>query len=176
VRFALVALLALGAGALGGCSFGGDEVAERVQQPTLLSAAAVERQAPGSPSRALFEWWRALQFSDSRAAARHYAGALGVTPERLDEQLAEAGGAFSARPRVVEVDERGDRATVLVVLETRTLNPNGRVDVLRVPRSFELVRDDGDWRLADNRFLKRAVRDQARLEEALRDQQGGLQP
>ena len=170
-------MLALGACTLAGCSFGGDEVAERVQQPTLLSAAAVERQPAGSPARALFEWWRAMQFDDSRARRR------ATTPPRWAHARAARAparrwprGAFGARPRVVEVDESGDRATVSVLLESRTRNPNGRVDVLRVPRSFELVREDGDWRLADNRYLERAVRDQESLAEALRDQQGGTQP
>ena len=150
-------MLALGACTLSGCSFGGDEVAQRVQQPTLLSAAAVERQPAGSPGRAFLEWWRAMQFDDVRAGARHYAAASAVTREQLDRQLQLATGAFGARPRVVDVDEAGERATVLVLLETRARNPNGRVDVLRVPRSFELVREEGDWRLADN-ALSRACR------------------
>ena len=169
-------MLALSACTLPGCSFGGDELVERVQQPTLLSAAAVERQPAGSPGRAFLEWWRVLQFNDARAGARRYAAAAAVTPERLDRQLEAASGAFSARPQVVEVNESGGRATVLVLLENRTRNPNGRVDVLRVPRSFELVREEGDWMLADNTYLERAVRDQESLEQALRDQQGGTQP
>ncbi len=176
MRAWIAAVLALGACCLPGCSFGGDEVAQRVQQPTLLSAAAVERQQAASPARALFEWWRAMQLANFRSGARHYPGELQLTPEQLERQVRVATGAFSARPLVVEVDENGSRATVAVLLENRTRAPNGRVDVLRVPRSFELVRENGDWRLADNNYLERAVRDQESLAEALRGQQGSAQP
>ena len=171
MRGVLAGALMLCALLVAGCSFGGDQVAERVRQPTLLSAAAVAKQPAGSPSRALYAWWRAMQYADTRAAARYYDAALGVTPVELDDQLAVATDAFTARPRLVETrDDGGGGATVLVLLESRTKNPNGRVDVLRVPRSFALRRDGGGWRLADNRYLERAVRDQEALAEALRNQ------
>lgn len=171
MRGVLAGALMLCALLVAGCSFGGDEVAERVRQPTLLSASAVAKQPAGSPSRALFGWWRAMQYADTRAAARYYAAALAISAGELDDQLAVATDAFRARPRLMETrDDGGGRAAVLVLLESRTRSPNGRVDVLRVPRSFALRREDGGWRLADNRYLERAVRDQEALAEALRDQ------
>jgi hypothetical protein len=177
MRSSLAALLAAGViVGLGGCSFGGDEPAERVQQPTLLSAAAVERQPPGSPARALFEWWRVMQFDDPRAGARLYAQALRITPAQLERQLAVATPAFDPRPLFVESQQRGELAIVRVLLESRARNPNGRVDVVRAPRSFELVRARGGWRLADNRYLERSVRGQRALAEALRDQARESQP
>ena len=123
-----------------GCSFGGDEVAQRVQQPALLSAASIGRLPAGSPERTLFEWWRAMQFDDVAAAAPRYARTAGVTAAGLDAQLSTAGRAFDPRPRLVEVDRRDERATVSVLLDLRTSNPNGRVDVTRSARAFALVR------------------------------------
>jgi hypothetical protein len=75
----------------------------------------------------------------------------------------------------VEVDRRDGRATVSVLLELRTSNPNGRVDVTRSARAFALVREGGRWRLADNRYLEGAVRQQRELARALRGQ-GGSPP
>jgi hypothetical protein len=172
----LPALLALGLCLLpAGCSFGGDEVAQKVQGPALLSAASIGRLPAGSPERALFEWWRAMQFDNVAAATPQYARRAGVTDARLDAQLSNAGRAFDARPRLVEVDRRGERATVSVLLELRTSNPNGRVDITRSARAFELVREGGRWRLADNRYLDGAVRQQRELARALRGQ-GGSSP
>lgn len=162
---ALAVVLALGPG---GCSFGGDEIAERVQEPMLVSRQAVERQAPGSPARALLEWWRTMQFDDAPAAAGLYSERVEIDPKRLADELELAGAAFDARPGIVEVQEEGRRATVLALLERRTRNPNGRVDVLRRARAFHLVREDGAWKLADNRYLERAAR--TVLGEALREQ------
>jgi hypothetical protein len=76
----------------------------------------------------------------------------------------------------VESQQRGELAIVRVLLESRARNPNGRVDVVRAPRSFELVRARGGWRLADNRYLERSVRGQRALAEALRDQARESQP
>jgi hypothetical protein len=177
MRPALAGLVVLCTFLVAGCSFGGNEVAERVRQPTLLSAATVAKQPAGSPSRALFAWWRAMQYADTGAAARYYDPALGITSGELEDQLAVATDSFKARPRLMETrDDGGGRATLLVLLESRTKNPNGRVDVLRVPRSFALRRRNGEWGLADNRYLERAVRDQEALAQALRDKAGESAP
>jgi hypothetical protein len=173
VRAGLSAVLALGVCLLpAGCSFGGDEVAQKVQQPALLSAASIGRLPAGSPERTLFEWWRAMQFDDVAAAAPRYASRASVTAARLDAQLSTAGRAFDPRPRLVEVDRRDGRATVSVLLELRTSNPNGRVDVTRSARAFALVLEGGRWRLADNRYLEGAVRQQRELARALRGREG----
>jgi hypothetical protein len=164
-----VAGLALGMCLVPGCGFGGDEPTERVQQPTLLRAADVNRHAAGSPARALLEWWRAMQFDNATAAAGYYAASLRLEPEQIDRQLVLSRTAFNGRPRVIQVDERDDRATVLVLFEQRIANPNGRVDVVRSPRGFNLVRENGEWKIADNLYVERAVRTQRRLNEALRD-------
>jgi hypothetical protein len=172
----VIVLIALGACLPpAGCSFGGDEPAERVEQPTLLSAARVERLPAGSPERALFEWWRAMQFDDAAAGAHFYAAGAAVTGEQLDRQLGVARAAFRARPGLVDVSRQSERATVAVLLEQRAVAPNGRVDIKRTPRAFDLIREKGRWRLADNAYLERAVRDQRALARALRKQGGSQQ-
>jgi hypothetical protein len=146
---------------LGGCgNLGAGEETDRVEQLQLLSAEDVARYPQDSPARAFLEWWRALQFGSAVNAASHFDSALKLTPARLQRQL-DAGPdilALRARPRVVDVLRRGDRATVYVVFTEAERNPNGRADKVRTPRSFEVLREDGVWKLADNRYLTRALR------------------
>jgi hypothetical protein len=53
----------------------------------------------------------------------------------------------------VDVDESGDRAIVRLLLERRTKNPNGRIDREQKAQAFNLVRESGSWKLAENLFL-----------------------
>lgn len=146
---------------LPGCgAFSSDDVDARVDGPRLLTRAQVERQPVGSPQRTVFEWWRALQFDNALAAKRYYAESVGMTTARLDRQLAFGAGALTLdyRPRLVAVEEDGDRATVDVLLEYKKGNPNGRTDTLQIARAFNLVREGVKWKLAENLYLERRAR------------------
>ena len=168
-------LLLVGLLSLSGCgALSSDEAIRRVQEPLLLSRASVERQPPGTPQRTVFAWWRALQSGDARAASRYYARSVGMTPTRMERRLGLGSLALGllGRPRLVDVEGDDRRATVMVVLETRTENPNGRIDVTRTALSFHLVRTDGDWKLADNRYIDGAVQRLRRsIVEQVRQQQ-----
>jgi hypothetical protein len=153
-------LLLLGALLLPGCSFSDDEPTQRVVRPALVTKAHVDRYPPGSPARAFFEWWRSMQFDNPIVAARYYSRQLGLTPQKLETQLRLGSGALhlNQRPKLLEVEQDGDTAIVFALLEGSTRNPNGRIDVSRNARSFNLVREDGDWKLSDNMFIERGVR------------------
>jgi hypothetical protein len=175
---AAAALLAVMA--LGGCgAFGDDPVTERVQQNALLSKHHVERYPAGSPARAFLEWWRAIQYQNAPVAVRYYKRSLGITVRKMDRQLGYGPGALglTARPLIVEVDENGDSATVLTQLESIVDNPNGRADKVRRARGFNLVREDGEWKLADNLFLDAQARQYLNFSAPLREgqQQGESQ-
>jgi hypothetical protein len=174
MRRATAAIAVIVASALAGCgAFGDDAVTERVQQPSLLTNRQVERYPAGSPARAFFEWWHAIQYENAPVAVRYYRRGLGMTVGKLDRQLSYGPGALglSARPRLVEVDEQGDNATVLTLLESVVENPNGRSDKVRRARGFNLVREDGEWKLAENLFLDRQARTYLRFSAPLREQQ-----
>jgi hypothetical protein len=163
---------------LGGCSGLGsdDEVPETVKGPALLSKADVEAQPAGSPQRALYEWWRALQFEEAPEAAKYYAGDVRMTPAKLDVILSLGAPTLglNARPRLVETDVNGDAATVRVLLETAEQQPNGRVDKTQTARAFDLVHEAAGWKMADNRYLGRPAARVARFEaEARRRTQQG---
>jgi hypothetical protein len=170
---AAAAALAILLGAAGCSGLGSDEeVPERVTGPALVTKAQLDRLPAASPARVVFEWWRALQFDNATIAARYYADDLGMTPDKLDRDLTYGAGALglTARPRLVDVDENGDAATVNVLLEQLTPRPNGRVDKLETARGFNLVREDGEWKLSENRYLARAGRVQRFFSVAARRQ------
>jgi hypothetical protein len=173
MKRAMLALAVLALVAVVGCgAFGDDPVTERVTQPALVSKRQVEKYPPGSPARAFFEWWRAVQYDNSPVAVSYYSSSAGMTVEKLDRQLGyglEVMG-VSARPILVEVQENGDTATVLTMLETVTENPNGRTDRNRRPRAFNLVREDGEWKLADNMYIDRQARVYLGFTAPLREQ------
>jgi hypothetical protein len=172
MRRAGAALAALAAAALAGCgAFGDDPVTERVQQPALLTKRQVERHPEGTPARAFFEWWRAVQYDNAPVAIRYYADSAGMTLAKMDRQLGYGAGALSlqARPILVEEDIDGDKATVLVLLESIVENPNGRSDRTRRARGFNLVRVDGEWKLADNLYIDRQARIYLRFSAPLRE-------
>ena len=137
-----------------------------MQQSPLLSSREVARHPEGSPARSLFEWWRALQFNNAFVASRYYSRSLEITPSKLEYwlDLGPEALALSRRPKLVDVDEQGAEATVFVTLETRNRNPNGRIDITRDPRAFNLVRQHGEWKLAENLYLRRY----ARIQQAFR--------
>jgi hypothetical protein len=174
MRRAIAVVAALAVAATAGCgAFGDDPVTERVQQPGLLTKRQVERHPEGTPQRAFFDWWRAVQYDNAAVAVRYYARSAGVTVDTLDRQLGiglEVMG-LTARPHLVEVDESGDTAVVLTLLERVVENPNGRADRVRKPRGFNLVREDGEWKLADNRFLGRQEQIYNNFTAPLREQQ-----
>jgi hypothetical protein len=171
------ALAGLAAAALVGCgAFGDDPVTERVQQPALLSKRQVERYPEGTPARTFFEWWRAIQYDNAPDAIGYYQDSVGMTLEKMDRQLGYGSGALGlqARPHLVEedVDGDGDTATVLVLLESVVENPNGRSDKVRKPRGFNLVKEDGEWKLADNLFIDRQAKVYLRFSAPLREPEG----
>ena len=148
IAAALAALVCAGCG-----GFGGGEVTERITQSPLLTERQVERQPVGSPQRAVFEWWRALQFKNAVEASRYFKSSLGLTPRKLYRYLPSAEPAVANRPRLFDVETSGDRAIVRLLLEKTTTSPNGRADRARKAQAFNLVREHGDWKLSDNYFL-----------------------
>jgi hypothetical protein len=158
-----LAIVVVGAAALGltACGgFGEDKVTERVVRPPILSKAEVQRHREGTPARAFFEWWRAMQYDNAVVAAPFYAERLHMTPAKVDRQLQKptVGAGLNKRPRLVEVDREGNRAVVLTTLEVEQRNPNGRVDKQQQARAFNMVREDGRWKLSENNFIDRILR------------------
>ena len=140
------ALLVLGA-LLAGCgNLGAGEETDRVNKLQLVRKADVASHPEGSPARTFLEWWRALQYGSATQAVRLYSRDVEVEPKRLQRQLETGVDLLSlrSRPRVDDVIEEGDEATVFVVFTSAVGNPNGRADKVQSPRAFDLVREGGE--------------------------------
>jgi hypothetical protein len=174
-------LLALGAGALVGCAGIGtdDDVRVRVTGPALVSKKQIAALPEGSPARTVYEWWRSIQFDNPIVAAGFYSKELGITTRTIERQL-EFGAAaqnLNARPTLVGTDMvDADHAIVNVLLENIARNPNGRIDKNQTARAFNLVREDGEWKLAENMYLERGERIQRAFARAARLQAQGQDP
>ncbi len=163
----LTAALGIASALVGSCGgIGSDDgVTERVQQPRIITAKRLEGVPEGSPQRTVYAWWRALQFDNPVEASRYYVKSLGLTPERLERQFRYGSALLNlyAMPRLVDVVEEGNRATVQLLLQKAARNPNGRVDRASSARGFNLVRENGEWKLADNFYIERSFENARRL-------------
>jgi hypothetical protein len=150
------------AGVIGACGELGPPEGAPVRELKIRSPIT-ERVIKGyptdSPEAALLRWWRALQQGDVGAALRLYSDrarpsweAMGIRLKLADRYLA-----LFNKLTIQDVDRRPGRASVLVFRENVTRAPNGRTDVTSSSRGFDLVREHGQWRLADDLFIERAV-------------------
>jgi hypothetical protein len=160
--------------ALAGCGELG-ELSGRNEQPQVVTRQDLARYPRDSPAHTVLAWWRALQFDSPTLAARYYSPKLALTPERLERQLAAGPGFLdlTAGLRIVDVVAEGSSATVLA-LRTRVLqHPNGRKDKVAIPQSVNLRRESGEWKLADNRYIDRALANvRAFVEESKKKKDG----
>jgi hypothetical protein len=149
IATAVAALVCAGCG-----GFGGGQVNSRTTEPAVLTKAQVERQPAGSPQRAVFEWWRAMQFKNPVEAAGYFSASLHIKPPRVYKYIQAAESNLASRPLFVDEQTTGDHAIVRLMLERVTKNPNGRVDRERKAQAFNMVREDGEWKLADNLYIE----------------------
>ncbi len=98
---------------------------------------------------------RHLQRSQLSAALGDYTASARVTTPKLLIMRVAAKTQFKylGPPRILDVDRRGNEATVYTMLESETRAPNGRLDVSRRPHAFHLKKEDGRWKLSDNLWL-----------------------
>jgi hypothetical protein len=118
-RAAILAVLALAAPA---CASSDRELhsallAERLETMTIITRAEVNREPPGSPSRAVLRLWRAVQFRNPVDALAH------VSPPPKPKELSNFEGfivaqgaeaAATTKPRILDVKQSGSHAQVLV--------------------------------------------------------------
>jgi hypothetical protein len=155
MRRSVLIATSLAALACAGCGgFGGGQVNSRTTQPAVLTKQQVDRQPAGSPQRAVFEWWRALQFKNPVEAAGYFSASLHLKPPRVYKYIQAAESNLANRPHLVDAQTSGDHAIVRLMLERVSKNANGRVDRERKAQAFNLVREDGSWKLAENLYLE----------------------
>ena len=184
--FATVSLIGLSLILLGGCG-SGDNGSTNSSVPDLpqgrdvramvLTSEDIGRFPEGSPTRALYDWWRAIQFRDIEGAKSLYASGV-----KVGDLLRDIGSLYppvsASRPSVVDSNVTNTTAKLYVIIQTLPLDSSGQVRsgtrAIEVPVVFRLVKQDGSWKLADNGYIDQRVRaqDEAAAAQA-RAQTGG---
>jgi hypothetical protein len=130
--------------------------AERGQVLQVVSRRDVKSQPPGSPGRAVMKLWRAVQFDDAKTAVSLMAPRPSHAERPLKEELVITFGGVvtdSVKPRIVDVEESGQRARV--VLERRREPAAERLSRIQL----QLVRTHRDWRVLVERAFDDLLRE-----------------
>jgi hypothetical protein len=162
----IVVLTVLAAGC--GSSGHGTTTATRPHIKSLhdlrVTRQQVDAVGKGSPSAALLSWWRALQLNDVPAAEAAYARSVNL--RRSDRRRLSLRGELAAlsfylrrsRPEIVDVKETDGTARVSTVIDAARFKTPTAVKLVRqTPTSFELRREAGRWKLANDDYLKQNV-------------------
>ena len=140
-RLALVlTALTLGAGCGGGDS--GREV-RYLNAPPVIRQRQVERYPAGSPERVLFEWMRAVAFSDAPGALALQDPSLPITAVGLARRREAVEGIVEKMrdPRISDVKRKGK--TVTMIGSVGSTDPT----VARLSHKFRLERLGGTWKI-----------------------------
>lgn len=177
-RAVVIAVVAL-ASAIAGCGGDGDLPAKRglAASIALVTSTDILREKPHSPERAFLSWWRTLQYTDLRGYlsllsqplrnARRADGLARVQLPIISQQVNKT------YPHIKRVEIVGNRATLFVNIEHRTLVGADRYSSTEIPQAFAMVRESGGWHIADDIYVEAAARPQLR-EEAAADAQAGV--
>lgn len=176
----ILAGMAVAAALIGaGCGEGGDPPppGEPSAAEYLITPADLRRQPDDSPQAALMEWWRSIQYNDFEG----YVGAL-VAPVRAQRQASEraprdltlaSGELIRSQPEIASVEENGNEATVYTRIETRQPIGATRFTTSSSPQAFTLVREGGEWRIADDFYVTNRANDIRKLLSEARQKQSG---
>jgi hypothetical protein len=160
-RFAIgAAVVALTLGVVGcgsnedGVDAGGGENTDQLQ---LMSARQVADAPAGSPQRAIFSWWRFLQYRNARDSLALFVpeARSGLTDIGYAALLFRDFGPWAerVRPLVRSVDRSGDHAVAYVTLVIK--DPIGP-ELVRTSHDYvalSLDRRGGRWLISDPSFF-----------------------
>jgi hypothetical protein len=122
-----------------------------------VTAANINHFKPGTPARATLDWWRAVQFGNPGVARHFYAPGTAPDEAQLRREILATSSQFVGVPQINSADVHGGAGTLYFFLS----RPGATV----VPRplSINLVKVEGEWRLADNLLLEQQVARVAKL-------------
>ena len=127
----------------------------------VLTSSDINRFSPGSPARALYNWWRAIQFRDIESAKALFAANV-KSGDLLSKLTSLYPSVSASRPVIVDSELTHDTAKLYVILQTLPLDFSGQVrrntSDTEVPIVFRLVRQGGEWKLADNGYIDQRIR------------------
>jgi len=155
----LVLVLALAAG----CGGGGKAAPQAAPGPAqqILTKDDVSKYARDTPEYAFLNWWRDTQYANLR-------GYLDAFPQPLRKQIEDdprtpralalfSGSLSVARPVIADTARRRGTATIYAEIKYRTPVGAKRFLTTTRPQAFVLVREKGEWFLADDSFVQSSL-------------------
>ena len=156
---ALVVMLALASG----CGGGGKAAPQATPGPAqqILTRDDVSKYGRDTPEYAFLNWWRDTQYANLRGYLAAFPPALRKQIEndpRAQRALSLFSGSLSvARPTIVDTARRKGTSTIYVDIKYRTPVGAKRYVTTSRPQAFVLVREGGEWFLADDSFVQSSL-------------------
>jgi hypothetical protein len=123
----------------------------------LVTLAKIDGQQPGSPEKALLQWWMDIQYNNLEGYLDGMAGPLRRTreadPRTRHSLLLVSGDSIRSQPKFE--DSRRDAGTATLYTQVQTRQPVGasRFTTSDTPQAFTLVRENGQWKVADDAYV-----------------------
>jgi hypothetical protein len=137
---------------------GSGSLTEPKLAPSIVSDTQIEDAAPGSPERALLEWWSAFQFRDAPAVEAMTAkDAIDTLSAQTLDELVGTVGSDLPGIKVVSAEVDGDAAIVRVLILGFRVDESGEVvqgSVTGTPQSFEMAQLDGEWLFDEPAYIR----------------------
>ncbi|HEV7400594.1 MAG TPA: hypothetical protein VGN84_10040 [Solirubrobacterales bacterium] len=123
----------------------------------LLSLAAIRQLPKGSPEQALLGWWMHIQYNDLTGYLNGLATPLrdareGEAKTKRDLVLV-SGESLRSKPKVLELQRENGKTTLYTRIETRQPVGASRFTTSSAPQAFTLVREGGQWKIADDSYV-----------------------
>jgi len=129
----------------------------------LLTLAKVHQQPKGSPEEALLQWWMRIQYNDLNgyltSLAQPLRRAREAEAQTRHNLLLVSGDSIRSQPKLEESQRQAGTATLYTEIETRQPVGASRFTTSSTPQAFTLIREHGEWKIADDAY----VLDRARL-------------
>jgi len=120
----------------------------------------IQRVGTNSPGGTLLRWWRAVQLDQEARAVVAYA--TSVDTHRVPHEIAHLTYYVKrSRPSIIKTRTRDGRARVVTLVNGAQFDQSDPHKVLllnHTPASFQLVRQSGRWKLADDAYLEQQFR------------------
>jgi hypothetical protein len=145
------------------CGGGGKAAPQALPGPAeqVLTREDVSKYGKDTPEYTFLGWWRDAQYANFRGYVEAYPRALQNQIEQ-DPRARRAldlfsGSARVARPTIIDTQRRNGSATIYVEIKYRTPVGAKRYVTTTRPQAFVLVRQGGEWRLADDAFVQSSL-------------------
>jgi hypothetical protein len=123
----------------------------------LLTLAKVHNQPPGSPEEALLQWWMDIQYNDLNGYLSGLAAPLRhqreADPRTRHNLLLVSGDSIRSQPKLEESRRQAGTATLYTQIQTRQPVGASRFTTSSTPQAFALVRENGQWKVADDAYV-----------------------